>query len=98
MFLLVCTVVLVPAAFRATQHVNHTASTALRLNRGFDMPVEKQRVRPADLPSLLPAAIARQETTTAFAIRRAADPDDALPASPDLHCPDPLRGPPSPLV
>ena len=94
MVLLVCTVLWVPAAVRATQRVNQTTTT-LRLNRGFDLPVEKQVLQPADMVALLPAVLARQEAASAVAVRRPADFDDAtLPDLPDTRSPDPLRGPP----
>ena len=92
--LLVVTLLWVPAAARAMQPVRAAAS-AIRLNRGFDMPVDKQSLPPADQPATLPAAIARQEIAVAVVLRPSWHRDDALPDAPDGHAPDPLRGPPS---
>ena len=93
--LLIATLLWVPAATRATQPPKAPAASTLRLNRGFDMPVDKQAPPPADLPSTIPA-IARQDTTTTVAtIRPAWQRDDALPEAPESSTPDPLRGPPA---
>jgi len=65
------------------------------LNRGFDLPLDKQSLPSADLPATLPAAIAQQETTATIVLRPSWHRDEALPDSPDSYAPDPLRGPPS---
>ena len=92
---LVATLLWVPAATRAARPAKASTASTLRLNRGFDMPVDKQAPPPADLPSTIPA-IARQDTTTTVAtIRPAWQRDDALPESPETSTPDPLRGPPA---
>ena len=93
--LLVVTLLWVPAAARAMQPVHAAAPSTIRLNRGFDMPVDKQSLPPADLPATLPAAIAQQETAVAAVLRPSGHRDETLPDAPDSCAPDPLRGPPS---
>jgi hypothetical protein len=96
--LLVGLMICLPAAVRATQPLHQPSSTTIRLNRGFDVPVEKQLVAPTDNPSLVPATLAQQQPSVTVALRRNAFLADALPDSPDIAAPDPLRGPPTPVV
>jgi hypothetical protein len=92
--LLVATLLWVPTAVRAARPVHAPAGTSIRLNRGFDLPVDKQVLPPADLPSTIPAAAARHQAS-ALALRSTSAGADALPDSPVQFAPDPLRGPPS---
>jgi hypothetical protein len=91
--LLVAILLWVPAGVRATQRVNGSGSFALRLNRGFDMPVDRQSVPPADLASTIPHTLS-DESESIVVLQPPAYGDDSVPASPETLPPDPLRGPP----
>ena len=87
-------VLAVPAAVRATQPVKSSASS-IRLNRGFDKPVEKQFVLPANEPAVVPAVLTLSQAETRVTIHPVIGRDEALPDSPRSTAPDPLRGPPT---
>jgi hypothetical protein len=85
----------VPVAVRAAQPSQGSLSSTIRLNRGFDMPAQKQLVPPATAPSMVPDAVAHQDTTAVIVVPPACECDHDLPDSPDFSVPDPLRGPPA---
>jgi hypothetical protein len=92
--LLVLTLLWVPTAVRATQAIKGSTPT-LRLNRGFDKPADKQSVAPANEPVTMPSAIAHHGLPMPpVVVQPAPRHDESLPASPEFHAPDPLRGPP----
>lgn len=90
---LVGAILFVPAAVRATQSAS--GPSLIRLNRGFDVPVEPDLAPPADTASLVPASIGQPEVRRVVAIQQPADAHDVLPDTPDTLDPDLLRGPPS---
>ena len=90
--LIVATLVLVPTLVRATQTMAGSASTSIRLNRGFDVPESKCRVAPPVAPVSAPIELEAVSRAT-FEAERSSDvvprPQSQHDASPQV-----LRGPP----
>ena len=88
----------VPAAVRATGTVHGPATSGIRLNRGFDVPVENEFGPPSDTPSLVSTILKPSPATSAVARVCPLDSHEILPDTPDTVAPELLRGPPSSLV
>ena len=92
--LIVATLLVVPPLVRATQHFdNGSASSLLRLNRGFAAPETKSQVLPPSHNAVV-QALAVDEPPVPPIARRVHAFDECLPDSPPDSPPDALRGPP----
>ena len=83
----------VPVGVRATQSLNVADSGSIRLNRGFDAPVEKHSLA-ADI-AMVPVWL-HERPTSSVPVALPRHDDVALPDSVIVPAPEPLRGPPSP--
>ncbi len=96
---LVATILWVPVAVRAAHPVKGPVASSIRLNRGFDLPVDKQSVPAPELLVMFPAPLLVPEAPPAEAVGPVLEREHTVPDSPDHIAPDPLRGPPvSPLA
>ena len=81
----------VPALVRAT--FSGSASTPIRLNRGFERPPAKATIAPP--PDVAVAPVPHQETSLSRIDRRAPAVDDVAPDTAPVLPLDALRGPPA---
>jgi len=92
-FLLVATLLIVPALVQASKPLRESTPSPIRLSRGFKLPPTKVNVAPP--PDVAVSLVSLEESEPTLGNRRALAFDEDIPDLTHHSSPEALRGPPN---